>query len=336
MPEPVWDKIGLELEGTWHWPELFGRRNHQAGSEVVSHALINRHGRGHLSKPDGSVRMTTIANVRGRPPEADGVVGYWHGEINTRAVRTMDTVESYLRSMHPTAVDLEDQSCGFHVHVSFPPGALHRLTKPEFSTFFTERWERWGTTHLGALAVSDIPNYTPDEYNLTSFWARLNGSNRYCSNTFTPNSQLWPSQYDGYSDRYTQLNFCSFSNHGTLECRLLPMFADVDISVSALRQLMDIYTAWLTSERSLVVGMDCTVEKSAGPPEQVVSEVNLDTVTEIDVRLESEAEEFDEDILSFLNEPVAPGQSRSVILVDPGQAQNAADKMAAQAQNYGR
>jgi hypothetical protein len=46
-------------------------------------------------------------------------------------------------------------------------------------------------------------------------------------------------------DRYHQLNFSSFDEHGTVECRLLPMFRRASLGVAAVQELLDIYEVFL-------------------------------------------------------------------------------------------
>lgn len=122
-------------------------------------------------------------------------------------------------------------SAGMHVHVSFQPGDVTALTCNEFFEFFAARWEAWGRT-----------NGVQGE-----FWKRLRGENQYCRK---PSYDLmWGRNRSGNvadMGRYNQLNFSAWSEHRTVECRLLPMFRDARLGVLAVEELIAIYEDWLS------------------------------------------------------------------------------------------
>lgn len=122
---------------------------------------------------------------------------------------------------------------GMHVHVSFQPSDVMLLAGQPFFDYFAEQWRQWGTD-VGIAAGSE-------------FWNRLNGANNYCQIPYsTGDNSMFPLHNVARHDRYSQLNFSSLDAHGTVECRLLPMFRDARLGVSAVEKLIDIYESWLT------------------------------------------------------------------------------------------
>jgi hypothetical protein len=124
--------------------------------------------------------------------------------------------------------DETDYSCGMHVHVSFDAVDITMLNTPAFYKYFNKRWAEWGDRMR-------LPE-------TGEFFRRLNGRNTYCRRM----------DYDTecsirQMDRYHQLNFSSFEDHGTVECRLLPMFRRASLGVAAVQELIDIYETYLNS-----------------------------------------------------------------------------------------
>jgi hypothetical protein len=70
----------------------------------------------------------------------------------------------------------------------------------------------------------------------------LRGENRYCKREFDPLGQYKTRDRGG--NRYTQLNFC-YGVHKTMECRLLPLFRDVSVAVSAVKNLLKFVDDWV-------------------------------------------------------------------------------------------
>jgi hypothetical protein len=123
--------------------------------------------------------------------------------------------------------DETDTSCGMHVHVSFDALDITMLNSPSFFAYFKRRWTEWGNRM----------NLSPR----SAFFNRLNGNNDFClPATETPYAI-------SRMDRYAQLNFSSFGEHGTVECRLLPMFYRASLGVSAVSELVDIYETFLAN-----------------------------------------------------------------------------------------
>lgn len=160
--------------------------------------------------------------------------GYSDGSVNgsnTAVAWEFQTVPgscskaiSQLVELYP---DETDYSAGMHVHVSFRNRThFTALTTKEFFAYFRERWELWGRVN-GLDSNSE-------------FCKRLRGENSYCQvNTECANP------FCQANSRYLQLNFTSFEEHSTVECRMLPMFQNAWVAVSAVSELVDIYETWL-------------------------------------------------------------------------------------------
>lgn len=121
--------------------------------------------------------------------------------------------------------DETDSSAGMHVHVSFDAVDITMLNDPAFFRYFKARWEAWGAK------MQLHPR--------SQFFRRLQGRNDFCQpagdRPYTINRM----------DRYAQLNFSAFSEHGTVECRLLPMFKRASLGVAAVQELVNIYETYL-------------------------------------------------------------------------------------------
>lgn len=125
--------------------------------------------------------------------------------------------------------DATDKKVGMHVHVSFNDSDSSLLATQQFFDYFDAEWRAWGATK----------NLDASHW----FYRRLDGENDYCKR---PNIGGMNKRHIANMDRYSQLNFSSMSQHRTVECRLLPMFRDVKIGVSAVEKLVDIYESWLS------------------------------------------------------------------------------------------
>lgn len=143
-------------------------------------------------------------------------------EIQTHA----DTLRSAIGQLVSFYPDEADESCGMHVHVSFSATDTTLLCSQEFFDYFRAQWLLWGQEH----------NLHPR----SEFYTRLNGGVEYCR------QNVWDDRNAIESgDRYRQLNFCSWSEHRTVECRLLPMFRHRALAISAVQKLLDIYETFL-------------------------------------------------------------------------------------------
>lgn len=173
---------------------------------------------------------TVAADFQGATGKTDSSVknlpGYM-GEINTKPHTHLDALVTDVIGMHPLYTN---ETAGLHIHASFTPMDTSLLTTAEFWAYFTRRWEAWGAAHKEKM--------TKKEWGW--FHSRLSGGGKFCKAEFKPLDQ-----FENHEDKYTQLNFISYSRYKTVECRVLPMFESKEITALAIRELSDIYDTFL-------------------------------------------------------------------------------------------
>lgn len=174
--------------------------------------------------------------VSGASGKADGSVQHldgYAGEIVTRPHAILDHLIKDVRDLYPNKVNY---TCGFHIHASFSVIDTSALADVPFWDYYQARWHAWGENNQDKM----------DKASRDLFWTRLEGrmvvgaERNYCQMKFKPVEQLVD-----HNDRYTALNFVAYHKYKTVESRLLPMFANVEIAVSAIRELSDIYDSYL-------------------------------------------------------------------------------------------
>ena len=125
-----------------------------------------------------------------------------------------------------------NDTCGFHVHTSYNDlRDYETLMERKFYDFFLARITHWGKSY-------PIKN--------RAFWTRLDGKNSYCRKTFVPMEQALVNHKGG--PRYSLLNYC-WGLHGTLECRLFPMFKSSKTAQAAVCELVDLIETYLVMHR---------------------------------------------------------------------------------------
>lgn len=213
MPGRNWLKIGAEFEGGWdHMP-------------ADGDDLMRMH--------DGSV------NARGLEHR---------GEIVTRPCEALGELFALTDRVYPVNVN---DSCGFHIHTSWPVGAYHRLMEPAFWDHFTRFWRMiMGTgnaTHrnVAGPVMERFPVNWPSEWSEPDrlrFIRRFNGGVSYCEPAFRPAQQVYAKAK--ISSRYAALNYCH-GLHNTLECRLFPQFGSAAGAKKAVELLLQCYEEYL-------------------------------------------------------------------------------------------
>lgn len=166
---------------------------------------------------DGSV------SVPGRPGEASPV----NGELRSGILDSRAAVSAFLHWGYPENVN---GTCGLHVHIGFRnllPFAV--LANTDTQSELLKFLRGWGKTER--IRVSH------------AFWKRLGGENRYCRT----DPQHIQRAIDYSSDRYFALNFASFKKFRTVEIRVLPMFASVDVAERAVMAVLDWVDLYITS-----------------------------------------------------------------------------------------
>jgi hypothetical protein len=207
------DQIGAELEGGWE-------------AKRLSHPKYSR-----LLHGDGSVNVNDEI-IRSSPKQ------FSSGEIQTPPFGNLLDLIKFIKNFYP---DLANASCGFHIHISLKNDLLYsRLMDKNFHEYMLKRFEKWGKTIEKKWTVAS----------LEQFWLRHRGLNKFCSKDFRPFAQAQVKhKADG---RYTQLNYC-YGLHGTIELRLLPMFKEQELAISAVKcyvKLVEQYLSRKPSQRS--------------------------------------------------------------------------------------
>jgi hypothetical protein len=179
-------------------------------------------------------RSTVAGGVRGAKAVNDPSVKIGHGdpgEIITRPHANLEELIADVSQLYPDNVHV---SCGMHVHASFTPMNGSVIASADFYNYFKKEWEKWGK------------KMKLDRHH--EFWVRLSGSNKNARDEFNPEVQLKGDGRGGKGGhaRYTMLNFYAWEIHKTVECRLLPMFQDKNISIEAIRHLGWIYDSYLS------------------------------------------------------------------------------------------
>jgi hypothetical protein len=216
-------------------------------------------------------------------------------EISTKPYERLGSLLNCVDALYPDEVN---SSCGMHVHVSFDELDYGHLMSERFYFYFLLRWEAWGKR----LNIRS-----------SEFWSRLRGENQYCKREWKSVEQVTLRGRDGV--RYAHLNFC-YSLHGTVECRLLPMFKDKTIAAKAIQELLSIYSDYLAT---------CSTEDEEHAV--TVAEAADDTVTEVldfevDLDLSDYVEVMDREIPVFptLMEPVPSNVARMYFIGDNNRA----------------
>lgn len=150
------------------------------------------------------------------------------GEVASPPMEDLSSVLRWIDKFYPQEVN---SSCGLHIHISLDNLNYSRLMEYEFYSYFRENIQLWSRK---AVRPSDL-----------NFWNRLNGANYYCRDGFRPLEQV--RERSKTPARYTALNYC-YALHGTLECRLFPMFRDIETAKSAVRAFIDIVESYLNRD----------------------------------------------------------------------------------------
>lgn len=198
--------------------------------------------------------------------------------------------------------DATHPSAGMHVHVSFQdPCDLSVLASGRFLAYHRARWESWGT-RMGVHRDSN-------------FWSRLRGDNvDYCA--LNDESRLHRNPFAG--SRYVQLNFTSYTRHKTLENRMLPLFRDLKVAVSAVEELVSIYEDFLRDADALTLHdlrkcheIAAPLPVAPGQPVVTARSLNQDVRVVLDPVVTSETRALNQDTPSLIEpRPVTPGHVR--------------------------
>lgn len=172
-------------------------------------------------------------------PENKGWPRYKPAEIVSQTMRVTD-VEAWMRLAYPEHVN---ETCGLHAHMSFHNKLNYsRLMSTDFLETIVRELRAWGEREK----IED-----------DRFWQRLDPTHpwtkHHCAHVFLADGQSTVKKKDFSSrgssrSRYTFLNYC-MAQHGTVECRGLPMFRDVETAVKAVQQVFTITNRYLSKIR---------------------------------------------------------------------------------------
>lgn len=227
------NRIGIELEGAW--------KALPPGTKL---------------DPDGSVRP--YANNKEQQDHP------YRGELTSAALVPIE-FNGWMIKNYPTLVN---NTCGLHVHMSFEDVRFYALLMGDGKT---PEYQDTMAYYLGLWGQKENLN------NDHPIWDRLKGKKEYCRlDKFWPDLQVSQKgkNHDMHEDgnRYTGINYC-FGLHGTLECRILPMFSNPEQGVRGVKTVMDITNACLVylKTRDKEQNLDITV----GPKDNYVEECKI-------------------------------------------------------------
>lgn len=246
--------VGIELEGGWMRPPARCAIIRD-GSVVFPNArgridwIQEEFQRRYTREPtlhgiDGGVALqATLFREWDELHKDDPPAPRYSGEIPS-PVLTLDGWEAWLRECYPSHVNA---TCGMHVHQSFgTPLTYQRLMNPRYPKTVIEEFKKWGKEKGFGLG--------------SPLHERLYGSglagtpSEFCQPIFQADEQARRTEkrYNHFEPgcRYTVMNYSwSTENRRTIECRLLPMFEDVDVAVEAIKKLLLITNSFLYQKR---------------------------------------------------------------------------------------
>lgn len=192
-------------------------------------------------------RKTTATLCRGARAHEDRSVHIGHGDPGEIVTRPHDNLEDLLFDIKTLWPDTVNESCGFHLHASFTPLDGCVIATKDFYKWFKSEWAKWGKEQ----------KLDPTH----EFWNRLAGRNKFAKDVFDPDVQLKGMMGAPPNDRrYTILNFFAWEKHKTIECRLLPMFTDVNVALSATIKLSQIYNDYLNANEMPKIVLEPNVQ----------------------------------------------------------------------------
>lgn len=148
------------------------------------------------------------------------------GEMVSPPLPTKE-LSQWIRDNYPVRTNT---SCGAHRHRSFKKIKYYSILMDRtFNIYLVNRLRAWGKK-VGVREGSAL-------------FRRLNGDVHWCKNMYDGYNQI--STSDKEDCRYRIINYC-WKLHGTVEIRVLPAFQDVELTVSAHKELGDIMDDYIT------------------------------------------------------------------------------------------
>lgn len=145
--------------------------------------------------------------------------------------------EKWIRKMYP---QVTNPSCGMHIHMSFKNAlAYQKLMVEQYPSTIVAYVTKWAKDE-GLTKTHPI-------------WPRLEGKSEYCQHTFSADLQIQnhAKDYDHHrpGNRYSVIVY-HYNRLRTIECRLLPMMANVDLAIRALQNIIDTTNKFLVASTS--------------------------------------------------------------------------------------
>jgi hypothetical protein len=216
--------LGVELEGGW---------NCRCGEHGWDSCTCEPNEECHC-EPD---RLDSFPKCLSLFPEADprrdGSVdtrAQWDGEIACGPFKVGDLWPDRLATIWPNEVN---DTCGMHVHLGCrTPDVYARFMTPAFEHHLIDWLKRWAREHRIVEP---------------QFWSRIYGRNYYCQRGFSGDVQANNSRKSEL--RYRVCNY-TWLHKGTLEIRVLPMFASMPIAIDAIREVLRLSNEWARTHRA--------------------------------------------------------------------------------------
>jgi hypothetical protein len=227
-------RVGIELEGGW---------DTEPDVAIVHDGSVVFPGQGRrlvAADPDELVfDETGRITVRRRDLVPQQLVPpTYKGEIPTpRGGIQLADIQQWMTKYYPGHVNA---TCGLHVHMSFLRRMHYQqLMTPEYTIAIVDKLKEW------AEARKLAKDHT--------IWHRLEGKNDQCILEYLGDQQVLIARKDYNSrgkkhNRYTAINYCD-KQHGTVECRILPMMDTVDLGISAVMEVLNITNRFLSRIR---------------------------------------------------------------------------------------
>lgn len=168
------------------------------------------------------------------------------GELPSPVLKISE-MEGWVRKFYPSHIN---DTCGLHLHMSFNTNLTYqRLMTPQYEKDVLRLMKEWAKREE-----------IPEDH---AFWLRVDGwdcrvrgkkvksdfcrvGNKYIDEQARIQRKNW--DHHAKVNRYTAVNY-SYATHGTVELRFLPMFKEVDQSISALNECLRITNAFILSQR---------------------------------------------------------------------------------------
>jgi hypothetical protein len=247
-PERHHDMLGIEIEGWWYdliaaqekARSICGSPGRRDGSirEISSCAGTDEDNPDDFNDPDVEDceegcddcphpverRNAPRCDKRKTDCKSCGARGW---EFQTRP----GSVGEALRQLTTLYPDVTSRAAGLHVHMSFKEKtSVSLICADAFFDYWKTRWEAWGQKHNVQGA----------------FWERLKGDNQYSKvNSIASDYTGKTTVENNNGGRYKAINFQAYTEHGTVEFRMLPMFQKGNLAVNTIETLVDIVETYL-------------------------------------------------------------------------------------------